>query len=72
MKTKKTYRHDFDPLLILELLKKEKVCDLEAKRILENACHVIMGLRKDLGDLLVILDGQVKTRQYWITGKVDA
>lgn len=72
MKTKGTHRHDFDPQLVIELLKKEKVYDQEAKRILENACHVIMGLRKDLGDLLIILDRQVKTRQYWITGKVDA
>jgi hypothetical protein len=72
MKTNKgTHRHDFDPLLVLDYLQEEMLPEEEAKRILDDACHVIMGLRKDLGDLLTLLEGQVKTRQYWITGKVD-
>lgn len=69
MKTKGTHRHDFDPLLVMDNLKKEKITAEESFRILEDACHVILGLRKDLGDVLGNMDNMVKTRQYWITGK---
>ena len=72
MKTKGTHRHDFDPSMVIGRLKAGRIPAEEMPRVLDDACHVILGLRKDLGDTLMILDGLVKTRQYWITGKIDA
>lgn len=57
MKVKGTTRNDFDPQIVLQLLKNEE--PIEYTRILEEACHVIEGLRRDLGhlkDSIALLD----------------
>jgi hypothetical protein len=70
-KSKGTHRHDFDTLLVQDLLKKDKLSEEDAKRILDDACHVISGLRHDLSSILMSMEETIKTRQFWITGKVD-
>jgi hypothetical protein len=64
MKTKGTHRHDFDPHYVMGLLVSGRVPDSD--RVLEDACHVIIGLRKDLGSLIKVMEEQIKANQYWL------
>ena len=68
---KGTQRHNFDCNKVLELIEKDKLTKEESNRILCEACQVIFGLRKDLGDVLMYMETAIKTRQFWITGKLD-
>ena len=70
-RTKGTHRHDFDETLVRVHLVSNQLSHEDALRILDDACHVIAGLRHDLSSLLLTLDQQVRTRHYWISGKVD-
>lgn len=72
MKVKGTERYNFDCYTVLELLEKGKLTDDETKRILVEACQVIFGLRHDLGAVLTHMEAEIATRQFWITGKIDA
>ena len=69
--TKGTHRHDFDTERVQALIAHDKLSYEDSLRILDDACHVIAGLRHDLSCLLHILDQQIRTRHYWISGKVD-
>jgi hypothetical protein len=45
-KVKGTLRHDFDTDLVLKYIKENALDDSEYSRILENACQVIVSLRR--------------------------
>jgi len=69
MKIRKTQSYDFDPLYVLTLIDKNKLTIKDYKCILDSACKVIFGLRKDLSDILFKMEELIETRQYWLNKK---
>jgi hypothetical protein len=56
LKVRWTQSHDFDPAYVIDLIKDEKVGYEDAKRILANACNVIMRARSDMEYVFSRLD----------------
>lgn len=64
-------RNDFDEIKVSQMLRADKITPEQALGILDEACHVISGLKHDLGATLNDCERILATRQYWLTGKIE-
>jgi hypothetical protein len=66
IRVKNTNKHDFDPKHVLRLLESNCLPHEDAKRILDNACSVIVGLRHDLKTMHEHMEQRIKLSKYWL------